>query len=727
MAAYALLLHGKLGDWRLSATETPAPAHPNATSARQRSFARFTHASLWRHAVLATRRLAPLAVVVHSWNPELRALLDGAYAPNASAHEPALPLDKVASQHASLRRALAMLRQLPGARPALVMVARLDLLLFSDVALPLLPATPHSLYLPHHCVSARVRLPSALAALEGRVRRRACSGQPTARRLVPPQLSRYASKGSRRLERQDDFRLFVLDYFFIASYPVALSFGEIAPKLDEYREAIRRHVRGQFFPWWSHVVWSWHIRTVLAARGVRPRFILQHEVDFTLARFWRYGSDCIVPVPSVNPAADLAFRDATQIVSLQLGANGTSFVYPQLEGDILKDQCPSPMVEGTLVAPLHLRAKWAVPVLVVASAVLLAELARACTGIWVRSSPSLRVESNGGGAHLFTPGESWQEELHRHFPAARRIGLWDADGVERTWSELVDGESRSGGPLPVAEEVYNRTLYAVVDEYPFVWPMRENDEPRLIELGDERPVRLHALSSRPRVLVADAVLSAEECEVVQRMAMPRMQERLLSKSSCLIRSLLSAHHSCVWHRKASSTHRVLQQWRVGNGIRIRRLAALARVHLDGAENMQVIHYQIDEHFHYHSDSIGSPQVEGRALTALVYLNDGFEACALSSTVDLAIHNVQHVRERYGGCTTQEGLSVTPTRGSVLLFYNLLPNSAVMDYFSWHGSCDVRHGEKWAANFWFRLDMMRRMYNLTGVRPQINGRSWIRVT
>ena len=36
----------------------------------------------------------------------------------------------------------------------------------------------------------------------------------------------------------------------------------------------------------------------------------------------------------------------------------------------------------------------------------------------------------------------------------------------------------------------------------------------------------------------------------------------------------------------------------------RRLAALARVHPDGAENMQVIRYGAQQHYHYHTDTGG---------------------------------------------------------------------------------------------------------------------------
>eukprot|EP00966_Prymnesium_polylepis_P307632 7109683-Prymnesium_polylepis.1 len=180
MSSFALVLHGKLGGWKLSATESDASKR-NASSLRQQNFARFTQASLWRHVVRANRESgARLTVVLHTWNPELGTLLDELYQPAASAHEPSLPVDKVASQHLSIQRGLALLSSLRGPRPALVMVSRLDLLLFSDVRLDTLlarlPTAQPVLILPHHCVPSRSRLAAELSAVDSRVRKRACNG-----------------------------------------------------------------------------------------------------------------------------------------------------------------------------------------------------------------------------------------------------------------------------------------------------------------------------------------------------------------------------------------------------------------------------------------------------------------------------------------------------------------------------------------------------------------------
>ncbi|KAL3905260.1 MAG: hypothetical protein SGPRY_010973 [Prymnesium sp.] len=176
------------------------------------------------------------------------------------------------------------------------------------------------------------------------------TGQPTARRMVPPRLSHYGNTHGRALRPADDLSLFVLDYFFISSFEIALSFGEISMKLEVYRDQIRNHVGTRFIPWWSHVVWSWHIRTTLAPMGVRPSFILQHEVDFSLARFWRYGNDCLVRSPSLTPGIDRGFRQATHFALDWMGLNVSSTGVAQLQGDILAEQCPFGLVKGSLLS-----------------------------------------------------------------------------------------------------------------------------------------------------------------------------------------------------------------------------------------------------------------------------------------------------------------------------------------------------------------------------------------
>ena len=221
MPDLSLVLHGRLGSWLVSATELPG-AQRNLSSYRDRhaakaalkyeqssrlaairAFAAFTHRSLWEHVVLPNRRAgARVRVVMHSWSPEAGDVLDALYEPAASRHEPPPAIDKVSSQHTSMARACAS-AGLRGTPDDLVMVARLDLLLYRDVPLAELARTRSSsappkdiatteasvaaaataavgpgdaIYLPHSCVPSRMRLPPGQGEAETRVLRRTCSG-----------------------------------------------------------------------------------------------------------------------------------------------------------------------------------------------------------------------------------------------------------------------------------------------------------------------------------------------------------------------------------------------------------------------------------------------------------------------------------------------------------------------------------------------------------------------
>ena len=311
----ALVLHGRLGSWKRSASElkpdmtaTGRRDREHALSER-RSFAHFTHDSLWRHFVLANRmRGVDVRVAIHLWEPELADTFKHLFRPDASQFEAALPqLSKVESQHLSLKRALALLSALSAPPVEHVFVTRPDLLLFDDLLLSLPPPagiSPRSrnasagvLWLPHHCVPLRLRLSSALNRAHSRAMSAACSGSdrpgaPQGERVQPPQFSRISPPSIRDISHADDFALYVLDHFFVASLEVAHSFAAIYNRFKEYSSAIRARFGGRRFPVWSHLFWAQHITVVLAARGVRVRF-LQH-VETTLARFWRYGFACRV-------------------------------------------------------------------------------------------------------------------------------------------------------------------------------------------------------------------------------------------------------------------------------------------------------------------------------------------------------------------------------------------------------------------------------------------------
>ena len=145
----ALVLHGRVPSWRgRSLTETSSDT--SLLNASRRSLAQFAASSLRRHVLQPNAGM--LEVVVHSWSPECADVWDDILQPTRQLHEPVIHgLSALRSQHLSMTRALSLL----SSSTRLVLVARLDLLLFTNVELqPLLGAlspNDEALWLPHSC------------------------------------------------------------------------------------------------------------------------------------------------------------------------------------------------------------------------------------------------------------------------------------------------------------------------------------------------------------------------------------------------------------------------------------------------------------------------------------------------------------------------------------------------------------------------------------------------
>ena len=177
MARTALCLHGHVSSWRgrkkLSAVEDT----DDLVNRSRRSLVRLAAGSLLQNVVEYGRREGTsIDVFIHSWNPELGGLLDKLYQPVKSRHEPVLHnLTRLAtahfhllSRHFSLR---AVVQMVPVA-VSLVMVARLDLLLYEPMPLMTLLRESRgrpSLWLPQKCQAPlrRALAPQRLLPLAG--------------------------------------------------------------------------------------------------------------------------------------------------------------------------------------------------------------------------------------------------------------------------------------------------------------------------------------------------------------------------------------------------------------------------------------------------------------------------------------------------------------------------------------------------------------------------------
>ena len=139
----------------------------------------------------------------------------------------------------------------------------------------------------------------------------------------------------------------------------------------------------------------------------------------------------------------------------------------------------------------------------------------------------------------------------------------------------------------------------------------------------------------------------------------------------------------------------------------RRVQCLSKVAATHDEAVQVLSYQPWQHYQAHHDFFDpefyqhQPSMlrelrngaNNRLATVFLYLNDvpeGGETAFPRAAGDAV------PAESVLDCTL--GLAVKPQKDAALLFYSLSP-SGDLDYASQHIGCDVKVGEKWAANFW----------------------------
>ena len=348
------------------------------------------------------------------------------------------------------------------------------------------------------------------------------------------------------------------------------------------------------------------------------------------------------------------------------------------------------------------------------------------------------LPNGGGGAITTITTNAWRDQLFQIYQNASRIGLWTADGEEvafarRSCADLAgancavwasqgecennpgymnmeckkscgkcgSSKSSSGGALPADD----RPLYATLDHYPFVWPAEVGVRHRVEVEEFAPPIILHARSDSPRVFEAEGVASAADCEAIQRIAEPSLKTSVTFEQG--------KQQTGAARTSANTWLQLPPEDSTGDLARLRavwlRLAAAVRMDPLSTENMQAISYGVDGHYYYHTDTGGSPVIAGRAITALIYLSDGFDggetSFPLAFTNGETRNNVHRIREEFGGgCDPTAGLAVKPKAGNAVIFYNHKPNSAEKDFSTWHASCDVTSegGKKYAANLWFHL-------------------------
>lgn len=177
------------------------------------------------------------------------------------------------------------------------------------------------------------------------------------------------------------------------------------------------------------------------------------------------------------------------------------------------------------------------------------------------------------------------------------------------------------------------------------------------------------LSQRPEVLLFRSAFTEEECDFLMAVAEPTYEEsKIVSVDGDVRTPLRTSDGSTIhWLIEDPATHALN-----------RRLAALAGTAPDQGEPLHMLRYRPGQEYKPHLDWLMCDNP--RILTALVYLNEGFE----------------------GGETAfvKTGLKVKGRKGDVLVFRSQGPDGG-MDPLSEHAGLPVTSGTKYIGSRWMR--------------------------
>ena len=128
-----------------------------------------------------------------------------------------------------------------------------------------------------------------------------------------------------------------------------------------------------------------------------------------------------------------------------------------------------------------------------------------------------------------------------------------------------------------------------------------------------------------------------------------------------------------------------------------RISQMVRMPLKNAEPFQVVHYKENEEYDYHWDSFD----ESDDVATEEYTKNGGQRL---------ITVLGYLRDVPKGGETgfnHLGVNIQPRRGSVIVWWNVEPNTTKREIKSQHAGLPVLEGEKYAFNLWFRENEFKK--------------------
>lgn len=200
-------------------------------------------------------------------------------------------------------------------------------------------------------------------------------------------------------------------------------------------------------------------------------------------------------------------------------------------------------------------------------------------------------------------------------------------------------------------------------------------------ITDDREIKIITTIKRPRILMLESVLSAEECDQLVDIS------RIYLQPSTTV-DPVSGEYTTIESRRSRSAY--LQQKDPFLDKINRRMSQIMHLPVTHGEDLQVAHYDVGGEYAPHYDyfppnasgSVQSIQHGGqRMATLLVYLND------VSAGGATAFPSIQFRMMPRKGCG---------------LYFEYLNISGEVDPLTLHAGEPVLAGEKWIATKWMRL-------------------------
>jgi len=221
-----------------------------------------------------------------------------------------------------------------------------------------------------------------------------------------------------------------------------------------------------------------------------------------------------------------------------------------------------------------------------------------------------------------------------------------------------------------------------------------------------RNITITTLKVDPKIFLVDGLLMEEECDYIVEKA----QEKKLDRS--VVGGDTAENARTTDYRTSTQTWLDIYQDTVLKFLheRVSTLTGVPRVY---SEALQVIHYELLQHYFFHHDYFDANDFPNNAyfqaggnrlFTALFYLTDVEEGGG--TVFPITKQDVMTNEESVRCCDAADpfcadAVRVAAKKGRAVLWYNLRDDSRTMDRGTLHAGCDVKAGVKWACNLWFR--------------------------